>query len=179
VPNATEAPTADADAPSGERPSVAPVTAPAPAAAPTLAASGDPVTEAFRAAYERLPAPAQVRGDGVISGTVRSDTGEPIAGAVVTGVARGLPNEMPDRDTRATPDPAEDLRQLAERMASQAAARRQATSGPDGTWRLEGLADLEYRIQASAPGWAFRTSAEAYLGSARARQSTRGHPVRP
>ncbi len=34
VPNATEAPTADADAPSGERPSVAPVPAPTPPRSP-------------------------------------------------------------------------------------------------------------------------------------------------
>ncbi|MBL9085627.1 MAG: hypothetical protein JNM10_00660, partial [Planctomycetia bacterium] len=50
VPNASEAPAADADATSSERPGTAPVTAPAPVSAaagidaPTLAASGDPVT---------------------------------------------------------------------------------------------------------------------------------------
>src|SRR5690606_28417432 len=42
--------------------------------------------------------------------------------------------------------------------------RRQATSGADGAWRLEGLADLDYGIEAAAPGWAFRTSVEAYHG---------------
>lgn len=163
VPSTTEAPAADADAPSGERPSVVPVTAPAPVPAavgieaPTLAASGDPVTEAFRAAYERLPAPPQARGDGVISGTVRSDTGEPIAGAVVTASRLDVPLPAAARDpTRPWPDPAGQLRERAEWIAWRESGRYRATSAPDGTWRIEGLPDVAFRVDGVANGWTLK-----------------------
>src|SRR5262245_39389795 len=69
----------DVEPASDTTPSAAPG-APAPRAASELAAKGDAVADAFRAALAKLPAPEVPQGTGSISGTVLTASGEPLAG---------------------------------------------------------------------------------------------------
>lgn len=116
----------------------------------TLAAELEPV----RRVIEELPPPTIPTGSGVIHGRVRSADGEPLAGVAI----HLLPRREGDASrTRKPGEEATDLatavRSAIDRARWRHLSKRSTTTTADGTYRLEGLADLAGSLSADLPGW--------------------------
>lgn len=132
-------------APTPWQPAPAPVAA-APAPLPGAAPGGDPD---LGPALARLPIPTIDVGTGAISGTVRTVDGAPLGGVLVqawrrrswpAGKTRDRPPEEPDLETA--------VRKAVEDWHRSRGDRRRTTTGADGTYRLEGLPEGRYLMQA-------------------------------
>ncbi len=105
--------------------------------------------EAF---LESIPLPRIPEGDGRITGRVRSDAGEPVAGVKIDARCQAGPGGGADWPT----EPTEQLLRLAESVKWNAALHRSATTSADGTFVLHRVPDLAYGIGATLPGWRIR-----------------------
>jgi hypothetical protein len=102
----------------------------------------------IREIVDEMPIPEIPTGAGVIDGRVRSADGRPLAGVDITLV--------PVAPRRSSPvsaqDPAEVLAQTAVRQNWTRAATRTATTGEEGAFRFEAVADVEHDIHARRDG---------------------------
>ena len=119
----------------------------------------------------KAPAPAVSRGDGRIDGRVVSPDGAPVQGVVVIAY-RDRPRDQPywistphRVSSRGPPDLDRDLaRSLAECEAKsryRAASRREAVSGRDGSFVLDGLSDGYQQIDGFREGFAVWSADDA------------------
>lgn len=120
-----------------------------PAAAPV-----DP-TSSVRAALAALPAPPQERGTGIITGQIKNDDGEPLAGVLV----RATPHRSVLPDSR--PDPTDSLEKVVLDFAAHTRRVRSATGSSttdvDGNYQIDELLDSSvYDIRAELEGWSFK-----------------------
>lgn len=140
------------------KPAAKPVAAPAgvpsdplPAASPGIEAKSPAAAAAVRAVLAVIdPIEPPKRGAGRITGAVRTAEGQPLPGLRVQGYSQGKKQGgyRPQRQARPTEPPAppsvEDL--FAEFLRSHQqgeAQRREATTGADGSYALEGLVEDE------------------------------------
>ncbi len=121
------------------------------AGAPARPAPEAPAAEpALRAWLDTIPVPAADRGTGVIRGHVLTPDGAGLAGVLVTATVleyRGPPARA------AEPTLEEQVRDLVEHHRRREAGRREARTGPDGAFVLEGLAEREYNVWATLAGY--------------------------
>lgn len=118
-----------------------------------------------RAGVAPLDVPLPPAGDGRITGHVRTESGAPVPGVMLTAVAE-VPAEIaagaeavePD----ATAEPDARIRSFERRVHWEAATRRQATTAADGSYALEGLSQVAYALSAKATSFAvYRTGSDA------------------
>jgi len=120
-------------------------------------ARSTPVRESLRAALEALPPLEIPSGDGVITGRVLTDDGEPLPGVEVR-LTPAPPEDGPGaRYPSAESEP--DLAARAEAMLQYSrwweVATRRTGTGADGAFRFEGLADTGHRVNLKKDGWLF------------------------
>ncbi|MCG3182008.1 MAG: hypothetical protein ICCCNLDF_00047 [Planctomycetes bacterium] len=100
------------------------------------------------AAADTLPLP---KGDGVISGAVRTQAGEPLAGVTISAT----PNYPEDRSWSGMDTEAR-IREQIRYEKWRELARRKVVTGADGNYRIEGLAlKTDYSVWAELDGWRF------------------------
>lgn len=100
--------------------------------------------EALRLAMEALPLPPVPRGDGVLTGSVRTPEGRPVAGVEIVVEPASTPFAPWGPHLTELEGDASQLRATRWRRA----ARLSATSGSDGTYRVAGLAEGRFRVRA-------------------------------
>jgi len=131
--------------------------------APRSVAGPEPVAERARAALQTLrdvldsiPTPEVERGEGTIRGHVRTQGGEPIAGAlVVARPASGGPRRKYRRGL-AGPDEEEVEEWVRDRVASRKwreAARGEARTDATGAYAIPGLTGAKHSVSAYALGY--------------------------
>jgi len=102
-------------------------------------------------------------GAGVITGTVRTEDGRPLAGVPVR--ADPLPQPIPPERYTWVPEPQTDeelirnLRFIATRHRQKLAERTETTTGEDGAFRLTGLVEVPHRVLAMLEGYRARGGA--------------------
>jgi len=98
----------------------------------------------------------EARGDGVIRGRVRTPSGDPVGGVTVRAEAADVDasSMIPGGPAPEPSSLEEAVRELVHRHRRRDALRREATSGPDGSYAVRGLADAEYRLRAWRDGYA-------------------------
>ncbi len=116
--------------------------------------------------------PAVPRGAGVIRGTVRREDGAPLPGVLVTATAWEDEPEIPPAASLE-----EEVRLLAAHRARLRSLRTQATSGADGTFALEDVADREHAVGAAAAGYEFRVQYESGCARPGSTVTIIGRPV--
>jgi hypothetical protein len=92
--------------------------------------------------------PAETSGTGVIEGRVVTENDEPVTGVVVRATPRSV-------STRGKAAPDRSLETRMRDLARRHARERQAVTGTDGAYRLEGLVDGHYVVRAWREGWQF------------------------
>ncbi len=113
--------------------------------------------ESPSAASEASATLATRRGEGWVDGFVRDREGHPVAGvSIVLTPARIVPS-LPEPDLKDDGSDDESLEEAIRRFAAQwrrsRAERRTAVSDAEGRFRIEGLPEGNYRLQAQKPGW--------------------------
>jgi len=110
-----------------------------------------------REALAALPRPEPRAGAGRITGIVRTEDGTPLAGATVRSIPHVEPRRVRDaRKGRGPPagvDLENQVRDLVWRHYGQQQGMRTITTGADGTFVLEGLADTTHRVRAYREGY--------------------------
>lgn len=126
------------------------------------AAAYAPAPSAVDAAIRRTKAPEvdAATGNGVISGVVTNKAGKPVAGVEVhaTPARAGMRTERAASErqvSRSRRDLEEVLADTAKEWAEGEGRAVSALSGADGTFRIEHLADLDFRVRAQAEGYSF------------------------
>ncbi|MCZ7608100.1 MAG: PDZ domain-containing protein [Planctomycetota bacterium] len=100
------------------------------------------------AAADTLPLP---KGDGVITGVVRTQAGEPLAGVTITATP-----SYPEERNWSGLDTEARIREQIRYEKWRELARRNVVTGADGNYRLEGLAlKTDYSVWAELEGWRF------------------------
>jgi len=107
-----------------------------------------------------ITAPAVSKGDAVISGTVRTEDGQPLAGVTIR--ARPVPpGRAAGSVSRGGPPPDDDLLTVVRRTVKsyrrRMGDRREVRTGADGAFRFTGLADLPHSVRAWAEGYRLET----------------------
>ena len=100
---------------------------------------------------ESAPPLPVVFGSGRITGFVRTASGVPLPGAVVRAQLQVKPRVERRHTTGVPPDPdlSRSIRELVDRQRLDVANRREATTGADGSYSIEGLADgRDYSLDA-------------------------------
>ncbi|QDV08424.1 hypothetical protein Poly30_39670 [Planctomycetes bacterium Poly30] len=128
------------------------------------AAVYEPPTSMLNSAVRRTKAPAveMATGEGVISGIVTTPEGDPLGAVEVhaTPAGPGMRTERASSARQLQPsrrELEEVLADAAEDWARSEGRAMTATTGPDGRFRIEGLADLDFRVRAQAEGYSFDT----------------------
>ena len=99
------------------------------------------------------------RGDGVITGTIRTRAGRPLAGVEIRAKAKPEPwppGRPPPEwliDQQTDEDLLKYLRMVVRGHRRRRAEQRDARSGADGTFRLTGLADCSYYVETALDGY--------------------------
>ncbi len=130
----------------------APRREPPPVAAPRLP---DSTIEQIAA---RSPVPEFETGDGVITGTVKTMAGEPIAGVRIVARRRGLTGTSWSEELTL----AEKIRRTIKQHHFGEQTTRETMSGSDGTFRLTGLTDAGHRLSATADGYGISSRGNTY-----------------
>jgi hypothetical protein len=113
-----------------------------------------PDLERDAASSPRAPRLEIPTGDGVIAGRVALGSGVPLEGVLVRATLAAPPADTGD----GRPPSDEELDQAVRAARLRRASRREARSGPDGTFRLTGLADRSYRLEAWCRGYTISTA---------------------
>ena len=123
--------------------------------------------EPIRRALGEVAPPEVPTGTGVVTGTVKTTDGAPLPGVEITLVPREKEERAPAwawRGDGKAPDLPSAVKDFVDRFRRIEATRRTTTTGADGAYRAEGLADLEYGVSATLAGWQIRSD-----GSSRAK----------
>ncbi len=153
------------DRPAASGPSVPPLAklegAPVPAA--RLESERAAAVESLRHVLDALPLPEVERGTGVITGTILTDEGAPLAGVEVSAVPSSMPDDLqrgrPPNDGD-DPDVATSVRWYVEMLRWRKLARVATSTGADGRYRVEGLLDAPQGVRAKLEGWTFRANTQ-------------------
>jgi PDZ domain len=113
-------------------------------------------------ALDDVPCEPEQDGTGMISGTVKSHTGEPLAGVVVRATLQRDPSSYRRHQTRSGVPEDEDLDELARkyiaRIKEDRQNRREGRSDGAGRFVVHGISDGKYYLQAYKEGYQFSSA---------------------
>ncbi|MBI4605664.1 MAG: carboxypeptidase regulatory-like domain-containing protein [Planctomycetes bacterium] len=155
-----------------ERPAARPelLQDPSEAKAPETAAAPRDAVASLREALAALPLLQDERGEGAITGSVRTEAGRPVAGVRVEATRErpgGGTQEPPAVDAGSLGGLEGELLELVARRRWTEATTREARTGADGAFRLEGLADAAYSVRASLEGYEIEPASGVDAGRVR------------
>lgn len=107
----------------------------------------------------RGPLPPELRGDRRIEGTVRTESGPPLAGVRIrVSHAARLPVALSGDPPEAPAAPLDAAREAWERAARRAAEDRETGTDAEGRFQIAGLTEAPYKVVAVKEGWELRAA---------------------
>ncbi|MHC4860889.1 MAG: carboxypeptidase-like regulatory domain-containing protein, partial [Planctomycetota bacterium] len=122
-------------------------------------------------ALASISAPDVEAGEGMITGTVKNHTGEPMADVLVRAERTPDSGRPAWQSSGAPPeekDLVDDVREYVEKRLERESLRRETRTGEDGRYALTGLADKNHTVTAYKKGWRIAAT-----------QGSRGYRVKP